>query len=79
MWSLWISRNDRHHGKVPIDPGKALEWAIDTCSELANGFKAATGGEATQVMRWQLTEDGHYKINVDGAFSPESNSGATGV
>jgi hypothetical protein len=39
MWSLWRSRNDRHHGKVPIDPSKALEWAIDTCSELANGFK----------------------------------------
>jgi ribonuclease HI len=79
MWSLWRSRNDRHHGKVPIDPSKALEWAIDTCSELANGFKAATEGEATQVMRWRLPEDGHYKINVDGAFYPESNSGATGV
>ena len=42
MGSLWRSRNDRHHGKVPIDPGKALEWTIDTCSELVNGFKAAT-------------------------------------
>ena len=30
-------------------------------------------------MRWQLPEDGHLKINVHGAFSHESNTGATGV
>jgi hypothetical protein len=41
--------------------------------------RLATEGEATQVMRRRPPEDGHYKINVDGAFSPESNSGATGV
>jgi hypothetical protein len=79
MWSLWRCRNDCNHGKVPIEPGKALEWAIDTCSELVNGFKAATRGEAAQVTCWQLPEDMHLKINVDGAFSSEINSGATGV
>jgi hypothetical protein len=25
MWSLWICRNDRRHGKVPIDLVKAME------------------------------------------------------
>jgi hypothetical protein len=49
MWSLWRCRKDRNHGKVPIQPGKALEWAIDTCSELANGFKVASRVEAAQV------------------------------
>jgi hypothetical protein len=29
MWSLWLSRNDHAHGKTPIDPGAAVEWALE--------------------------------------------------
>jgi hypothetical protein len=25
LWSLWRSRNDRRHGKRPIDPGAAID------------------------------------------------------
>jgi len=36
-WSLWRSRNDRQHGKTPIDPGAAMEWALETCCQLSGG------------------------------------------
>ena len=32
MWSLWNSRNDRRHGKSPIEPGLAVDWAIEPVS-----------------------------------------------
>ena len=37
MWSLWRSWNDRRHGKTPIDPVVAMEWALETRCQLLGG------------------------------------------
>jgi hypothetical protein len=34
MWSVWQSRNDRLHGKTPIELRAAINWTLDICSEL---------------------------------------------
>ena len=35
MWSLWNRRNERKDGKTTIDPGSAIEWALEACFQLA--------------------------------------------
>ena len=35
MWSLWNSRNERKDGKMTIDPGSVIEWALEACFQLA--------------------------------------------
>jgi len=35
MWSLWNSRNERKDGKTTVDPGSAIEWALEACFQLA--------------------------------------------
>ena len=35
MWLLWNSRNERKDGKTTIDPGSAIEWALEACFQLA--------------------------------------------
>lgn len=32
MWSLWSARNDRNHGKTPIESKLAIDWALDASS-----------------------------------------------
>jgi len=79
MWSLWRSRNDRRHGKIPINPGKALAWVIETCYQLISGKQINSQTMSRQVKHWQLPGEVTVKINVDGAYHHKSNSGATRV
>ena len=43
MWSLWQSRNDRRHDKTPIDPGAAMDWALEACCQLWGGKQRDVG------------------------------------
>jgi hypothetical protein len=45
MWSLWRGRNDRRHAKRPIDPGAALDWALEVCCQLTRTKQASTVAE----------------------------------
>lgn len=76
-WSLWRSRNDRQHGKTPIDP--AMEWALEICCQLSGGSHPDRGQTAAPSMNWRMPEEGTLNINVDGAFSQESSTGVTGA
>jgi hypothetical protein len=45
MWSLWNSRNDRQHGKSPIEPRMVVEWALEACFHLLAGSQTPGDGE----------------------------------
>jgi hypothetical protein len=59
LWSLRRSRNDRRHGKRPIDPGAAIDWTLEVCCHLAN-FKPSKA--TVQTEPWQPPESGVLKI-----------------
>ena len=78
MWSLWCSRNDRRHGKAPINPCLAINWALETCLHLSSEFEK---GEIRRPRadKWSPPFQGALKINSDGAFSLDHSTGATGA
>jgi len=77
MWSLWRGRNDRRHAKRPIDPGAALDWALEVCRQLTKTKQAST--QQAQPVPWCSPEVGTLKINIDGSFLQNSHTGATGA
>jgi len=64
---------------MPIDPSAAMEWALETCCHLLGGDQPANGRMTAPSMQWQMPEAGSLKINVDGAYSQEPSTGATGA
>jgi hypothetical protein len=34
MWSLWMNRNDRRHGKARLPVAQAVTWVRDTAFDL---------------------------------------------
>jgi hypothetical protein len=76
MWSLWNARNDKNHGKSPIDPKLAIDWALDASSLLVVCKEEAT---VARPAKWIPPSDGVVKVNCDGGFCAEDKSGSTGV
>jgi hypothetical protein len=76
MWSLWNSRNDCRHGKSPIEPGLAVEWAIEVCFHLSIGRDSDQGRRIQEI--WTAPAEGTLKVNVDGAFTQDTCMGAVG-
>ena len=69
MWSVWRSRNDRRHGKAPIDMAAAIDWALDVCFHLSAAREKTDGnGGPSVIQRWQRPPAHTLKVNVDGAF-----------
>jgi hypothetical protein len=79
MWWLWLSRNDRRHGKAPIHPGAAMEWALEACDQLSTSIPSNKETGMQQPVSWTPPEQGVLKLNTDGAFLQESCTGATGA
>ena len=80
MWSLWCSRNDRKHGKAPIDAVAAVNWALDVCYYLIPVQGNAVGSTTVSApQRWQRPPANSVKINIDGAFVDDESSGAIGA
>jgi hypothetical protein len=81
MWSLWNSRNDRRHGKSPIEPRLVVEWALEACFHLSAGSQTPEDERRTtqQDERWQKPDDGFLKVNIDGAFVQDSCEGVVGA
>jgi len=51
MWSLWNNRNDHRHGKSPIEPGLAVDWAQEACLHWQSS--SGRGKESTQQEVWR--------------------------
>lgn len=80
MWSLWNNRNDHRHGMSSIEPGLAVDWALEACFHLSIGSQAPDGGkESTQQEVWRPPADGTLKVNIDGAFTQDTCMGAVGA
>jgi hypothetical protein len=80
MWSVWRARNDRQHGKIPINVRAAINWAIDVCINLIPVKENEEGvRRPTRVQRWQRPARNALKVNIDGAFTAEEGSGAAGA
>ena len=80
MWSIWRSRNDRQHGKAPINTGAAIDWALDVCFHLCSVKENTEGTKKTPTpQRWQRPPANTVKVNVDGAFAVAEGSGAIGA
>lgn len=80
MWSLWCSRNDRRHGKTPIEHKLAINWAVDACFHLMTEANVqARDSPRVQSAIWSLPPEGSVKINSDGAFDAREMTGATGA
>ncbi|KAF8672429.1 hypothetical protein HU200_049640 [Digitaria exilis] len=80
MWSLWSSRNDRRHGKAPIEKVTAINWALDICFHLTSPNKSAEDPKVPPLVpRWQRPPGNTLKVNIDGAFDAEEESGAIGA
>ena len=63
MWSLWNTRNDYHHGKKPINPALAIDWATDACYHLLIVQQNTRRGPTTRADNWQPPPEGVVKLN----------------
>jgi hypothetical protein len=80
MWSLWCSRNDRRHGKAPIDPRLAINWALESCIHLSTDAGTdVSGNSGPRTARWCPPTQGVLKINSDGAYLQDRSTGAAGA
>jgi hypothetical protein len=64
-------------GMIAIDPGAALDWALEVCCQLTRTKQAST--QQAQPVPWCSPEVGTLKINIDGSFLQNSHTGATGA
>jgi hypothetical protein len=80
MWSLWMHRNDRHHGKAGIPVAQAVVWVRDTTFDLWQILHPPNPPKARrEAPRWAKPEDAWVKCNVDAAFQEETRRGASGM
>lgn len=81
MWSIWMSRNERKHGKQGVPVKVAVQWAIDTAFDLwllAHPIKS-TVPQVSSPRSWQPPERQWIKYNVDAAFYPGNGTASSGV
>ena len=43
MWAVWKARNDRRHGKIPLNLEAACRWARDTSADLVTEARNLSG------------------------------------
>ncbi|XP_039811597.1 uncharacterized protein LOC120674488 [Panicum virgatum] len=60
--------------------GAAISWALDVCYHLISVTKdSRTTNSNQQIQRWKRPPCNTLKVNVDGAFAADNNSGAIGA
>jgi hypothetical protein len=79
MWSLWRSRNDHKHGKKAIPMKKAIDWAMDSVTNLLTYSTRTKKQSIRNNIRWRPSPPGVMKINVDAAFSANTGKRSIGA
>jgi hypothetical protein len=79
MWSLWRSQNDLKHGKKAIPMKKAIDWAMDSVTNLLTGSTRTKKQSIRNNIRCSPPPPGVMKINVDAAFSANTGKGSIGA
>lgn len=83
MWTLWMVRNDRRHGRAPFTLRHSILWARDTAFDLWQMIKMNKANKAQGlpkvVHRWEKPDEGWVKCNSDAAFFEELHAGTSGV
>lgn len=80
MWSLWMSRNKRRHGEIPLPVHKSLEWIKDTAFDLWHILHPCKQNKRLkQQTKWTAPAEHWIKCNIDGSFYEASRQGNTGV
>jgi hypothetical protein len=80
MWSLWMQRNERRHGKAGVPIRQALHWVRDTAFDLWQILHPPKKQQAVVVTpSWASPQPGWIKCNVDAAFHAETGCAASGV
>jgi hypothetical protein len=79
MWSLWRTRNDIKHGENTILVWKAIDWALDTATQLLAHTRPTIEKSRRQHIKWRPPPLGIMKVNVDAAFNNNSATGSIGV
>jgi hypothetical protein len=79
MWSLWRTRNDIKHGKNTIPVRKAIDWALDTVTQLLADTRPTIEKSRRQHIKWRPPPLGVMKVNVDAAFNNNSATGSIGA
>jgi hypothetical protein len=72
MWSLRQTRNDIKHGKNTIPVRKAIDWALDTVTQLLAHTHLTIEKSRRQHIKWRPPSLGIMKVNVDAAFNNNS-------
>uniref|UniRef100_A0A0D9WNZ2 RNase H type-1 domain-containing protein n=1 Tax=Leersia perrieri TaxID=77586 RepID=A0A0D9WNZ2_9ORYZ len=77
MWALWTIRNKRRHREAPWPVQKAVEWAKNVAFDLWQLAHPLKEKVPTPAQFWARPPQDWCKCNTDGAFFPDSKSGAT--
>jgi hypothetical protein len=69
MWSLWMNRNDRRHGKAGLPVAQAVTWVRNTVFDLWQILHPPKQPNTTkEMLQWTKPEHGWVKCNVDATF-----------
>lgn len=79
MCSLWMMRNQRRHGEVPIPIRQAVDWVRDTAYDLWHLLHPQKKDKMVQKPVWRRPPEQWYKFNTDGAFFANEKNGTTGA
>jgi hypothetical protein len=79
MWSLWRTHNNIKHGKNTIPVRKAINWALDTVTQLLAHTRPTIEKSRRQHIKWRPPPLGVMKVNVDAAFNNNSATGSIGA
>jgi hypothetical protein len=77
-WAIWSERNAKWHGESDRSVIQSVRWTMEVAIDLRQ-----TGKEKNviprRVVTWKPPELGHFKVNVDAAFSLHMMDGSTGL
>jgi ribonuclease HI len=77
-WTLWTGRNRRRNGRSIWQPGQAVRYISNLLEELALVRLPVREAAPKVKMRWKTPTDLWVKVNTDGGFCSEENTGTTG-
>ena len=80
-WAIWQSRNEVRYGGVRKSGQQISSWASEYLREYRVAVTQTAPGAPVpqQLISWSPPQNGHFKINVDGAVFSELKAVGVGV